>query len=521
MTRRLRLLALFATVLLSVSLAAQNTSGKLRFHVTLDPALGNKPVSGRLLVFVTTNAKPMQIIGPGNGDGTEKTWIAAREVHDLAPGEIVDMNPDENAFPAPLSQAPRGDYQVMALLDVDHNAAYRTFSAGDLRSAVVPAKDLNPADTPAVELKLTQRLTERPPLAIPKGSELLDFVSPSLSKFWGRPIHMRGIVVLPPEYETSKARYPTVYFTHGFGANLNILSAAYAPRIAKEMADGATPPMIYVLLDESCSGGTHEFADSVNNGPWGHALTTELIPHLERKYRMDARPSGRFLTGHSSGGWATLWMQVAYPHVFGGTWSTSPDPVDFRDFTNVDLTKDSNLYSKSDGTMVPLVRMNGKAAESLKDYAQQEAVLGAYGGQFASFEWVFSPRGPDGRPVPMFDRKTGEIDRAIADDWEQHFDISRILRTDSKQLAPALKGKIHIIVGTQDTFYLDGAVRLLEKEIKPLGYNANFTYLEGRTHFDLYDGGLEKKIAKEMYDVARPGNKWKAKPGITGTKSQD
>ena len=514
MTRRLRVLALFATVFVSLSLFAQNTPGKLRFHVTLDPALGNKPVSGRLLVFITDNPKPLDRISPGEGTGAEKVWIAAKEVHDLAPGATVNLNPDEIAFPAPLSQAPNGDYQAMALLDVDHNAAYRTFTAGDLRSAVVPEKGLNPAESQPVELTLTQRLTEQPPLLIPKGSELLDFISPSLSKFWGRPIHMRGIVVLPPGYENSKEHYPTVYLTHGFGATLSILSVAYAPEIGRKMAEGAIPPMIYVVLDESCPGGTHEFADSVNNGPWGLALTTELIPHLEKKYRMDAKPSGRLLTGHSSGGWATMWMQATYPDVFGGTWSTSPDPVDFRDFTNVDLTKNTNLYKKPDGTLVPLVRMNGGAAESLKDYAQQEAVLGSYGGQFASFEWVFSPRGPDGRPIPMFDRKTGEIDRAIADDWEQHFDISRILRTNAKELVPELKGKIHIIVGTADTFYLDGAVRLLQKEIEPLGYDGHFTYLDGRTHFDLYKGGLEEKIAKEMYDVARPGNTWKSKVPI-------
>lgn len=513
MIRRLRPVALLASILVSLSLLAQSApGGKLKFQVTLDPALGNKPVSGRLIVFLTSNPKPMQRISPPYGNETKDTWIAAKEIQDFMPGQSVEMDPDEIAFPAPLSQAPKGNYQAMALLDVNHDAAYRTFTDGDLRSEVVPERNLNPGDTPAVALKLTQRLEDRPPLAPPKGADVIDFVSPSLSKFWGRPIHMRAIVDLPPGYAKSEQRYPTVYFTHGFGANLNILSVAYAPEFAQKMEEGVIPPMIYVLLDESCPGGTHEFTDSVNNGPWGHALTTELISYLEKKYRMDARPSGRFLTGHSSGGWATMWMQVTYPKVFGGTWSTSPDPVDFRDFTNVDLTKDSNLYKKPDGRLNPLVRMDGKAAETLQDYARQEAVLGPYGGQFASFEWVFSPRGPDGRPIPMFDRKTGEINRGIANDWEQHFDISRKLRTNSKQLVPELKGKIHIIVGTQDTFYLDQPVRLLEKEIKPLGYNAKFTYLVGRSHFDLYKGGLDEKIAREMYDVARPGNTWRAKP---------
>ena len=96
------------------------------------------------------------------------------------------------------------------------------------------------------------------------------------------------------------------------------------------MADGQMPPMVWVFLDQSSATGTHEFADSVNNGPWGHSLTSEFIPHLESQFRMDAKPNGRFLQGHSSGGWATLWLQTRYPKMFGGTWSTSPDPSDFH-----------------------------------------------------------------------------------------------------------------------------------------------------------------------------------------------
>jgi hypothetical protein len=165
---------------------------------------------------------------------------------------------------------------------------------------------------------------------------------------------------------------------------------------------------------------------------------------------MDSRPRGRFLTGHSSGGWATLWLQVTYPRFFGGTWSTSPDPVDFRDFTNIDLTMDRNVYTRSDGTSTRLVRMNGRDVESFEDLSRQEQVLGEYGGQISSFDWVFSPRGPDGRPMPLFDRDSGVVNREVADYWLQHYDISRILTSKARELVGDLRGKIHVIVGTAD-----------------------------------------------------------------------
>jgi len=143
-------------------------------------------------------------------------------------------------------------------------------------------------------------------------------VSPALTAFSGRETHIRGWVVLPPGYaEHPDEHYPTVYRTHGFGGKLDTIRPS-ALMMASRMAAGKMPPMIRVLLDESLATGTHEFADSVNNGPWGQALTAEFIPWIEAKYRMDAKATGRFLQGHSSGGWATLQLQVNYPKILGG-----------------------------------------------------------------------------------------------------------------------------------------------------------------------------------------------------------
>jgi pimeloyl-ACP methyl ester carboxylesterase len=220
---------------------------------------------------------------------------------------------------------------------------------------------------------------------------------------------------------------------------------------------------------------------------------------------MDAVPSGRLLTGHSSGGWSTLWLEVNYPEVFGGTWSTSPDSSDFRNFTGPDLTKTppQNLYRRADGTPYNLVRYQGREIMTLEEYARMERVLGYFGGQFASFDAVFSPRGADGQPMQLFDRDTGRIDPFVQKAWER-YDISRILRQNWTTLGPRLRGKLHIIVGTADTFHLDEAARLLDATLKELGSDAKVEFVEGRSHFDLYKGGLTERIAREMYAVARP-----------------
>jgi S-formylglutathione hydrolase FrmB len=341
----------------------------------------------------------------------------------------------------------------------------------------------------------------------------IDFVSPALSSFWGRPVTMHGWVLTPPDYAAHPGRrYPAVYYTQGFGGSLRSLHDIAVARW-DEMKRGKAPPMIWVGIDQSSPGGLSEFVNSVNNGPWGQALTAELIPDLERHYRMDARPSGRFVTGHSSGGWAALWLQVSYPRLFGGAWPTSPDPSDFHDFLGIDLyARGANLYRKPDGSPWPLAQDRGQMLVSIEDYTRREVVVGAYGGQLASFEWVFSPRSPDGRPLPMFDRATGAVDSTVVAYWKEHYDVAEHLRRHWPELRRDLDGKIHLTVGSADTFFLDGSARRLEATIKGLGARTDFRYIEGRGHFDLYTvgddrWGLYKTIAWEMYALARPGSK--------------
>ena len=165
---------------------------------------------------------------------------------------------------------------------------------------------------------------------------------------------------------------------------------------------------------------------------------------------MDKEASGRFTTGHSSGGWFAIWQQVRYPTVFGGAWARSPDPVDFRSFTGINIyNRDANAYTRPDGAPQYLVRdASGKEVTSFKDYAQQENVLGDYGGQIDSFDWVFSPRGQDGRPQPLFDRVTGKVDPEVARYWRDNYDIGHIVRRDWGSLKTVLDGKIHLIMGT-------------------------------------------------------------------------
>ncbi len=489
----------FLVLLLAANAVAQTP---LRFQITVAPEIADKPVSGRLLVFMSQSAPEGKLLEPDPFEPS-KVWVEAVEVHDVAPGKPLEVAPTL-AFPKPFAQAPPGDYRFMALLDVNHNYSYKTHAdGGDLHSEVIEQKGFDPASPGAVALTLNQRV---PPQEFKETAteKLISMQSRALTKFWGRPMYVEAVVLLPPSYaKAATRRYPTVYVIHGFEAD-HLESARSGGAITRAMASGEAPEMIWVFLNGECSLGHHEFADSVNDGPWGEALTREFIPYLEKKFRMDGVPPGRLLTGHSSGGWSSLWLEINYPNIFGGTWSTSPDPEDFRSFTDIDLLRGDNFYYDASGKERNLVRFRGKQNMSMKQFVELEQVLGDYGGQIESFEAVFSPRGEDGRPMQVFDRATGKLYPEVVKAWEERYDIDSYLRRNWKPLGPKLKGKIHLWVGTADNFHLEDSARLLEQTLKDLGAGAKVTYLEGRDHFDLYQGGLFPELVKEMYAVARP-----------------
>ncbi|HEX6813147.1 MAG TPA: alpha/beta hydrolase-fold protein [Planctomycetota bacterium] len=332
--------------------------------------------------------------------------------------------------------------------------------------------------------------------------KLFELRSKLLSEFWGRDMSVRAGVVLPPDLGAEE-RLPVCYSIHGFGGS-HRGAIRRAPDLVKGMADGSTPRLLYVFLEAQFEFGHHEFADSENNGPWGKALVTEFVPALEEHFHAFGTPAARFLTGHSSGGWSSFWLQVTYPEFFGGTWSTAPDSVDFRDFTGIDVYRFANAYTDPDGKPIQLVRRKGEWAQTIEQFVTKELERRDHGGQFMSFNAVFSPRGKDGRPMNMFDPKTGVIDKAVAESWRK-YDIGYILRENWPTLGPKLKGKLRVFIGTQDTFRLEGACYLLRDDLKKLGSDAQVIFAEGRDHGSLFQphpelwpNGLLARIHGEM-----------------------
>jgi S-formylglutathione hydrolase FrmB len=251
-----------------------------------------------------------------------------------------------------------------------------------------------------------------------------------------------------------------------------------------------------VILDPDCPLGHHAFADSENNGPWGKSLIEEVIPAIEGHYRCIPQSNARFLTGHSSGGWSSLWLQVNYPDVFGGVWSTAPDPVDFRSFHNLNIyDPNTNVFRDENGAARLLERALPKKF-FYQDFSSKEVVIGP-GGQLGSFEAVFSPAEGYGQPKKLWNRQSGKITAEVVNAWKK-YDIGLIIQNRWSTIGPKLKAKIHIYVGDQDLFYLDKPVELLKSILDSLDANAEVKIIKGYDHYSLINSKSLKNINREI-----------------------
>jgi hypothetical protein len=388
-----------------------------------------------------------------------------------------------------LDQLKPGDYTIQAVIDRNLGGREIGTSPGNLYSK--PTRTKIDASTGTIEIVCDQiapdeRFQDTDAIkAARHRSELL-------SKFYGRPTIMRAAVILPEGWTpTGINTYPVIYSIPGFGGTF----LSYSGRSDRAGTNRDGEEFIVVHLDPTVPTGHCVFADSANNGPWGAALTKEFIPFIEKTYRGFGKPEGRFVTGHSSGGWSSLWLQVTYPEFFGGTWSTSPDPVDFRDFQQIDLYQPgANMFTDPAGKPRPLARRGDEPTIFYKQFSDMERPI--RGEQLGSFEAVFSPKDKDGQPRKLWNRLSGAVDNEVALAWRK-YDIGHILRTDWKELGPKLKGKVHVYMGTQDTFYLEGAVELLQKDMKALGSDEKIELFPG-DHGTVLTRALRTRIDKEM-----------------------
>lgn len=313
--------------------------------------------------------------------------------------------------------------------------------------------------------------------------ERVSLQSSVLTRFWRTPIALRAAVYVPTACQGSVPRCPVLYHFPGSGGSIESAWDTVGT-FAVLSENNSALKMAHVYLDGTFNGSDHYFVDSANNGPWRSALLNELIPFVEKSYRIGGSAKLRYLHGYSTGGWTAVSLQTAYSKVFNGVWGIAPDPVDFRFFFRTDVTPGSrdNFYFDSAGA--PKVLSRGSST-SLADYMQFVDYDPARPGLISVYEFVWSARGRDGYPAHLFNRSSGVLESRTLTQWAR-YDIARLLKAGGTGMKRALAGKLNLYCGTNDNYFLNEPTAALCEFLANAGYQATCRLVPGRNHYDLY-----------------------------------
>ena len=510
--------------------------GPFRFSVTLPASAASQPVDGRLLVMIAKDPKAGEPRFQIN-DSITGQLIFGVDVDGLKPGASVTVDGSALGFPLEsINDIPSGTYSVQALIH-----KYETFKRSDGHTVKLPMDrgegqqwarapgnlystpqtvSFDPKAGGTVSIALDQVIA---PLPGPKDTKYVkhdSILSERLTRFWGRPMHLGAHVLLPEGWDTHpNAKYPLFIYHGHFPADLtnwretppdpnlapdfaarfnwkgyNRTQQEYASQFFKEWTRPNFPRAIVIEIQHANPFYDDSYAvNSANIGPYGDAIVYELLPYLEKKYRGLGQGWARFMYGGSTGGWEAMGAQVKYPDEFNGAYIGCPDPIDFRAYTTIDIYKDKNAYWLDDTwkkTPRPAHRNYlGHVDSMVWEQNRLEEVLGTKtrsGGQWDIWEAVFSPVGPDGYPARIFDKRTGVIDKRVAEYWRENFDLMHIIRRDwHKGLGKKLEGKLNLYVGDMDNYYLNNAVYLAEEFLestKDPYYNGEVQYGDRAEH---------------------------------------
>ena len=497
------------------TVAENQGPARLRIEVTYAAEVHEGPLTGRLFLGLSPSADPEPRIAAYNSarqrDG--RVPFFAADVTGVAPGETMVIDSAADGYPyARLGELPPGDYRVQALLHVYTEYRRRdghviwapqdqwegqrwAFSPGNLVS--IPQRvRVDPASDAPIRLAL---IDEIPPIDTPPDTEWVKHVrirSQILSEWWGHPMYLGAVVLLPRGYdENPELRYPVVFEADHFklepAFGFTTEPPSGGPQLFAQMMRESGglresgydfqrawtgddfPRLIAVTIQHPTPFFDDSYGlNSANNGPYGDAIHQELIPYLEENFRMIGEPYARVITGGSTGGWISLASQIHYPTFYGGTWTFYPDPVDFRRYQLIDIYEDESAFLVPDAVPGAPERMfqrtiGGQPVGSVRQLSRLERAQGSRGrsgGQIDAWNAAYGPTDEDGYPRRLWDLETGVIDREVAHYMRDNgYDLRHYLEENWSRIGPDLVGKIRIYNPEMDQFYLPYAVYLLEE----------------------------------------------------------
>src|SRR5881296_1011956 len=130
------------------------------------------------------------------------------------------------------------------------------------------------------------------------------------------------VIYLPPKYDPNK-RYPAAYAIVGYTGtgrsllNVDPLMEDMKSKLDRLIRTGKMGPMIVPMPDCFTRVGGNQYINSAGTGRYDDYLRKEIVPFIERRYRV----SRRGIWGKSSGGFGSIVHGMLHPD----TWQALAD----------------------------------------------------------------------------------------------------------------------------------------------------------------------------------------------------
>jgi S-formylglutathione hydrolase FrmB len=294
----------------------------------------------------------------------------------------------------------------------------------------------------------------------------------------GDPHERPVLVYLPPGYDESDRRYPTIYVAMGYTGHLGMwfnrtpFRQPYPELLDALFANGDVPPAIVVFVDAWTRLGGSQYLDSPGTGQYHSYLCEEIVPWVDARYRTLADRDHRAITGKSSGGYAAMVTPLLRPDLFGALATHAGDACFEVCYRPEFPALARKLRDKYDGSYEKFLEsFTSRAGQNTREDLELIEIYG--------YSAAYSAE-PNGTVLLPYD----DLGVVIPEIWDRWLTYDPVEMVRKPQYADALSSlrAVWIDAGKQDEYYLDFGATAFHRAAQDVGVP------DERLHFELFEG---------------------------------
>jgi len=236
------------------------------------------------------------------------------------------------------------------------------------------------------------------------------------------------------------------------------------------VAAGAMGPVVLALPDAFTSLGGNQYVNSAALGRWEDFLLDEMLPAIERRFRVRRDAGGRAVFGHSSGGYGALIQGLKHGDAWGAVACHAGD-MGFEVLYRRDLPGALDVLARHGGSVERFLG-HLRGAQSIRSNEMHALMVLAMAASYDP-----DPAAPFGVVLPL-DLHTAELDPQRWARWLEHDPLTLVERPTCRESLERLRA-LYIDCGTSDPYFCHYGARAFVRRLERHGIPHVYEEFEG------------------------------------------